>query len=97
MTSSERQMQAWIRSLPPGQRREFLESKMLPDREKALARFRQYALRAEQELPAWELNWMSARMGNLLGESFAVHDTVKAEQAERKRAKKRLKVVSRRA
>jgi hypothetical protein len=60
-------------------------------------RFRKYAQRAEKELMAWELNWMSARISNLLGESFAVHDEVEAEQAERKRAAERLKVVKRKA
>ena len=44
---------------------------------------------------AWELNWMSQCMSNLMGESFVVHDTVKADEAERKRMKQALKVVKR--
>ena len=49
---------------------------------------------------AWELNWMSSRMaGRLDGAAgpMAVDDEVKAEEAERKRAKERKKVVKRKS
>ena len=94
-TEEERKLAAQIRTMPPGKKRDFFES-MLPDRAKAVERFERYARRAVRELDAWELNWMSERIVNLLGEDlFAVKDEIKAEEAERKRQKRRLKVVKR--
>jgi hypothetical protein len=61
LTAEERHPMAELRSEPPGKRREFLEQ-LLTDRAKAVERFRRYAARAETELAAWELNWMSQRM-----------------------------------
>jgi hypothetical protein len=98
MTPKERRTHALIRRLPAGEHREFLES-MMPPRKPAAKRFREYAQRAEKELMAWELNWMSSRMAGLLdgcAGTVAVSDEVKTEKAERKRAKERLKLVRRR-
>ena len=85
---------ALIRRTPPGKDREFLES-MLLDRRKALERFERYAERAMRELPVWTVNQLAERMAAEFGEMYEVYDEVKAEEAERKRAKGRLKVVKR--
>jgi hypothetical protein len=97
MTPKERRTQALLRRRPPGEDRELLES-MLPPREPAVKRFREYAQRAEKELAASELNRLSERMAIRLDESPGIHavcDEVEAEQAERQRSKGRLKVVKR--
>jgi len=84
---------ALIRRTPPGKDREFLES-MLLDRRKALERFERYAERAMRELPVWTVQ-LAERMAAEFGEMYEVYDEVKAEEAERKSAKGRLKVVKR--
>ena len=79
---------ALIRRTPPGKDREFLES-MLLDRRKALERFERYAERAMRELPVWTVNQLAERMAAEFGEMYEVYDEVKAEEAERKRTKRR--------
>jgi hypothetical protein len=93
MLAEERMLAALIRRTPPGKDREFLES-MLLDRRKALERFERYAERAMRELPVWTVQ-LAERMAAEFGEMYEVYDEVKAEEAERKSAKGRLKVVKR--
>jgi hypothetical protein len=98
LTAKERRVAAQIRRLPAGDAREFLES-MLPDRGKAVERFRKYARRAQREMMAWQLEWMSLRICLLLDGSAgaaALDGEIKAEEEERKRRRERLKMVRKR-
>ena len=46
-----------------------------------------------RDLPVWTVNQLAERIAAEFGERYEVYDEVKAEEAERKRTKRRLKVV----